>query len=59
MRAIKENKDNYILILLLTLFSTLIIFIIVIYIYTQNSFRLACINNNGELYVSNWVYFCK
>ena len=58
MRAIKE-KDNYMLILLLTAFTIFVIFIITIAIYTQNSFRLACINNNGELYVSNWVYFCK
>jgi hypothetical protein len=57
MRAIK--KDNYILILLLTAFTIFIAFIITIAIYTQNSFRLACINNGGELYVSNWVYFCE
>ena len=59
MRAIKENKDNFMLILLLTLFSTLIIFIIVIYIYTQNRFRAECINNWWELYLVNWDYFCK
>jgi hypothetical protein len=50
----EKEKDNYILmLLLLTAFIIFVIFIITITIYTQNSFRLACINNNGELYVSN------
>jgi len=58
MRAIKE-KDNFMLILLLTAFATFIISIILIAIYTQNSYKLACLNSGWELYMVNWVYICK